>query len=577
MHPKLRQFLLNAGLDYETPPLDIATWQAFLRLVQEDYAQRKPTPHVVPPQAEASGNQVEQRLAAERDKFKAVLASLDSGMCVFDTQARLQLLNAAAQKQLGDIKPLNSETVLRCFKVRDQWSDDPMSPPQLIQQIKDGCELKDGDAQLLRQDGSVLPVSFSLMPLINHRKVIGAVLVFQDICLHKKIEADLLAAKEAAEQASSAKSDFMTSMSHELRTPMNAILGYGDIVLEELEYAADDCNEELVEEVRASMQNIVNAGRSLLGLINGVLDLSKVESGKLEISIERVDLAKIIEECIKKHQDALTQAGITLDNQAKRAIYAVADPARLRQVLNNLLSNAIKYNRENGTITLKTEAPSITRVKILVQDTGVGMSAEQQEQIFQPFVRMSGRNLSIGTGIGLTIAKHLLEIMDGHIGVDSVLDQGSSFWVELPTGEAPRGQAESFESGRNYLLLYVEDSRTNVSLVSKLLKVRPDIALISAPSGEMGVELARLHQPDVILLDINLPGIDGFEVLERMQKIDSLKRVPVIGLSADDTPEALEKAQTAGFYEYMIKPLKKERFLELVNTVLSASVKRQGI
>jgi signal transduction histidine kinase len=564
IHPLLEQRLRNAGLDSENPP-DQATWQMLLRLLDADYNQRQAPP---PPAAQAEEDkEFAQRLAAERDKLKAVIAALDKGLCVFDLQGRLQLLNAAAKKYLGEVMPLTGENVLTRFNVHDPWRNIYLSTPALIQLIAEGSGVHDGDAVLLDEEGRVTPVNFTLTPLVSRKHITGAVLVFEDTSHYKQIENALLAAKQAAEQASSAKSEFMTSMSHELRTPMNAILGYGDILLEELEDAPEQCDADLIEELRASVHNILQAGRTLLDLINGVLDLSRLENGKLEIQIARTDVSALLRQRLAGVEEAISKAGLHLENQALTPVYAFADATRLGQVFDHLLSNAIKYNRPQGTICLKIEQTRPEQIRIFVQDSGIGISAAQQSQIFQPFVRMSGRNLSVGAGIGLTLSKHLLEVMDGSIGVLSAPDQGSTFWVELPTG----ARLHSDEEARKFLLLYIEDSRTNVSLVAKLLKAHPQLAMISAPSGEMGVELAHLHHPDVILLDINLPGIDGFEVLKRIKANAHMAAIPIIGLSADDSREALEQARLAGFYDYMIKPLNKQKFIETLNTLMRFS------
>lgn len=579
MHPQLQQHLLNVGLDFDTPPPDKETWQAFLRLLNTEFFahhnEDKAKPMMAVPALDEP-RQFDHRVIAERDKLKAVLAALDKGVCVFDIQGRLILLNAAAKRYLGNVQPLTGENVLRYFKVHDQWSADMMEAPLLLQLIREGSNLRDSDAMLLRDDGSELPVSFVLNPLINKRHVIGSVLVFEDICEHKQVEAALLAAKEAAEKASTAKSEFMTSMSHELRTPMNAILGYGDIILDELGDAPEECDPNMIEELETSIQNILQAGRTLLGLINDVLDLSRLESGKLDIQVEKLDLSKLVAERLKLQEEAIAARGLSVESPppGTEPAFVLADPRHLAQVVDSLLSNAIKYNKPDGTVRVSLDTPP-AHVRLYVEDTGIGMNAEQQTQIFQPFVRMSGRNLSVGTGVGLTLCKHLVEIMGGHIGLESRLDQGTTFWVEFPMGQADAKGILTTGAHRRFLMLYIEDSRTNVSLVTKILKSRPDVGLVSAPNGEMGIELARSHSPDLILLDINLPGIDGFEVLKRIQGVEHLGHIPVIGLSADDTQAALRQAEAAGFYHYMIKPLDKEQFLKAVDTILHIQQKTQ--
>jgi CheY-like chemotaxis protein len=255
-------------------------------------------------------------------------------------------------------------------------------------------------------------------------------------------------------------------------------------------------------------------------------------------------------------------------------MYALADRGRLKQVIINLLSNAVKYNRESGNVTLRLSHPSLEYIRLEVIDTGIGLTPEQKTKVFDPFTRLSGTNLVEGTGIGLTITKHLLEIMDGRIGVESELNVGSNFWIELPTGEVTDTYTnEVLSQMRKYILLYIEDSRTNVSLVAQILKARPDIALMSAHTGEMGLELAHMHHPDIILLDINLPGMDGFEVLRHLREIEDTRQIPVLALTANDTTRNLERGRTAGFLNYIIKPLDIKKFLKAIDEALENSTK----
>lgn len=520
---------------------------------------------------ETISRQTDQQITVERDKLKAILSSLKDGLCVFNIQGKLLMINPTAKRYIGENANFNAgKEILSRFKIHDQWhSSQLLQTGELLELLKEGSALYDDDGMLQREDGTGLPVSCRFNPIISGKHVTGTVLVFQDISGRKETESALIDAKETAEKASAAKSEFMTSMSHELRTPMNAILGYGEILLDDLEDAPESCDSDFIGEIRTSIENIVQAGSTLLTLINGVLDLTRMESGKLEIYIEKLDVISLLKDCIRQHQAEADKAGLSIDagSLGNTSVPAFADKQRLRQVLNNLLSNAIKYNKPHGSIRLSVEQPDTERVHVLVKDTGIGIAPEQQTQIFNPFERMSGKNLSVGAGVGLTITKHLLEIMDARISVESALDQGSTFRVNLAAGKN-RKTAQEDEGRRKYLLLYIEDSRTNVSLVSKILQVRPDVELISAPTGEMGVELACTHHPDMILLDINLPGINGFEVLKRLRTVETLKGIPVLGLSADDTPQALTQAKAAGFYSYMIKPLNKNKFLDAVNTIL---------
>jgi len=411
-------------------------------------------------------------------------------------------------------------------------------------------------------------VACEFNPLKFDDKVIGFVLLFIDISDIKSIEADLIAAKENAEKASSAKSQFLSSMSHELRTPMNAILGYGELLKDDLAESPEHLDGSLIADLQQYVANILQAGWHLLELINKVLDLTRIEAGKLEVVIEKVELIDLIKECCSLILPLAEKREIVIVDEMATSSpqYALADRARLKQVLINLLSNAVKYNREKGKIFVRLVQTTPETLKLEVRDTGIGLTTEQKDNVFEPFTRFSGLNLVEGTGIGLTITKRLLEIMDGRIGVESELGVGSTFSVSLPTGETIDTPPEDLSSGKHkYTLLYVEDSRTNVSLVAQILKARPEVALMSAHTGEMGLELAHLHHPDAILLDINLPGMDGFEVLKQLRLAEDTRQIPVLALTAMDNASNLARGKEAGFLDYIVKPLDIKQFLKTID------------
>ncbi len=573
MHPQLLQLLQAAGLSSDAPPTDTRHWQAFLQHLNQHYP---------PPLAPTSNNPVAHlpqsqqeviHIIAERDKLRSVLSSINVGVCVFGRDAQLLFINPAARNflQLPE-SDIDAQTVLSRFCIRDQWHPERYLEAEAVMRlICEGASLNDAAAYLRCAGCKDLPVACAFTPINKGARISGSVLMFHDTSEQQKVAAALFAAKESAEKASAAKSDFLSSMSHELRTPMNAILGYGEILQEELDAPPEAPEPEYFEDLLAYVDNILQAGRNLLGLINEVLDLTKIESGNIELSITKADLLAVTYTCIEAIRPQLIEKRLSLDisQLLTKPVYALADAERIQQVLSQLLSNAVKHNREQGNVQVQIQQTSVETVRLLVTDTGVGMSPEQQAQIFKPFTRISGRNLSKGTGVGLTIAKQLLDIMGGHIGLNSALGKGTSFWIELPTGETASTSKTKPGTDRKYLLLYIEDSRTNVSLMGKILQDRPEIAFISAPTGEMGLELARAHRPDMILLDINLPGINGFEVLERLRSAPGTHSIPVIGLSADDSHGALQQAKTAGFMQYMIKPLKKAAFLEALDKLVA--------
>jgi len=571
MHSLLKRQLRLAGFDYDTLPTDPILWQEFLAHIERFYTnvdrerqllQERLT--LIPPTPEL----------ANAPSPTQIINTLSDGLCVFDSQGQLLLANPAAEGYLGaTLEQLKVNQVLERFELHDQVNPDiPLSHLQLLQRLREGYSFQDRKAQLKRAQQSLLPVSCLFNPLINNQQVIGFTLLFSDISDLKSMEAELIAAKESAEKASQAKSQFLSSMSHELRTPMNAILGYSELLKEDLNVSLEEIESDDIENMLQYVGNILHAGWHLLELINKVLDLTRIEAGKLEVIIEKIDLVDLIKECVSFVKPQAEKSHIILENETATLtpLYALADRGRLKQVIINLLSNAVKYNREEGQVQIRIVQSHHETICLEVQDTGVGLTEEQKNKVFEPFTRLSGLNLIEGTGIGLTITKRLLEIMDGKIGVESEINQGSTFWVQLPTGEMIDDNLNNLEesSEHQYMLLYVEDSRTNVSLVAQILKVRPEIALMSAHTGEMGLELAKMHHPDVILLDINLPGMDGFEVLTQLKKDEQTENIPVVALTANDTAHQLERGREAGFFSYMVKPLDIKKFLESIDLAL---------
>jgi signal transduction histidine kinase/CheY-like chemotaxis protein len=573
MHSLLERQLRRAKINPDTLPSDLGIWQEFLSRIERSYTNADHERQRLEENTKYIKIQSTTTLSSLVPPLSNVVAVMEDGLCVFDPQGQLLFLNSAAANTLNiQGKKFQQLNILECFELHDKVNPDVrLTSTELIQRLGCGQSFHDSNALLQRDNQPPLQVSCIFDPLLENQQLISIVLLFRDISEFKNVEAELIAAKETAEKASQAKSQFLSSMSHELRTPMNAILGYSELLKEDLSVPLDEFELEHVEDMQQYVGNILHAGWHLLELINKVLDLTRIEAGKLEVTIEQVELIELIKECVSLVAPQAEKQAIIFNNETAELplTYALIDRGRLKQVLINLLSNAVKYNREKGSVTIHLK-PSSDSVRIEVQDTGIGLTPEQKAKVFDPFMRLSGINLIEGTGIGLTITKRLLEIMDGKIGVDSEIEVGSTFWVEVPAGKLENEDINNVSelARHNYILLYVEDSRTNVSLVRQILKARPEIALMSAHTGEMGLELAHLHHPDIILLDIHLPGMDGFEVLKHLRAEQDTQEIPVLALSANDTRQNLERGREAGFLKYIIKPLNIKQFLETIDETL---------
>lgn len=377
-------------------------------------------------------------------------------------------------------------------------------------------------------------------------------------------EVRLREAKEEAEQANMAKSEFLSQMSHELRTPLTAILGFTELL--QMGDMPADQRDQFVDRTH-------RAGQHLLALINDILDISRVETGSLTVSLEPLDAAPLVEQAIELIAPMAQTRRIAVANTVHDAI-VMADMGRLRQVLLNLLSNAVKYNRESGTITISSRADNDS-VAITVSDTGPGIPARDIPRLFQPFDRLGVQTGEIeGTGIGLAISRGLVDMMGGTITVNSVVGEGTRFTVTLPAAERQESVAAKAASpepvDRTATVLYIEDNTSNTVLVESALSMRPHIRFISAIQGQLGLELAREHQPDLILLDLHLPDMSGDAVLAALQADERTAVTPVIVVSADATQTRIRELLAAGAHDYITKPLVIKDFLESVDNALAA-------
>ena len=394
----------------------------------------------------------------------------------------------------------------------------------------------------------------------------------EDVTERKATEDEVGAARAEAERANRAKADFLSQMSHELRTPLTAILGFAQL----LEM------DELSDEQRSSVGHILSAGRHLLDLINEILDISRIETGKLTISPEPVAIDALLEEATAVVRPLAAARNVSLARAAVGAeVHVLADRQRLRQVMLNVLSNALKYNRDGGAVTISCTVTPSGAVKIAVADTGYGMAREHIERLFRPFDRLGKELGSVeGTGLGLALAHGLVVAMGGTIEATSELDAGTTFTIELALAEGPIARLErtmpSVHSmavrGARYVVLQIEDNVSNIQLVERIMHRRPDIDFITADHGRAGVDMARRRQPNLILLDLHLPDMPGHDVLHELRTVPETREIPIVVVSADATRTQMTRLLDAGAFAYLTKPLDVAQFLQTIDLAIESGL-----
>jgi CheY-like chemotaxis protein len=390
---------------------------------------------------------------------------------------------------------------------------------------------------------------------------------------------ELQEANRRLRAADLAKSEYLSRMSHELRTPLNAILGFAQLM--EM--------DELREDQQESLGYILSAARHLLALINEVLDIAAIEAGRLTLSLEPVWVADVVSETVSLIRPLADQQGILLVSPARTCdAHVLGDRQRLKQVLLNLLSNAVKYNRPAGSVQLTCEHVN-GRLRVKVADTGPGIPAEALERLFVPFERLGSEHGTVeGTGLGLPLSKRLADAMGGSLELESIPQQGSTFWVELPLIEAPAEAAADLaaapqpepeqveQTGHDLTVLYIEDNVSNLQLVERVMQ-RRGITLISAMRPQLGLDLAGEHQPDLILLDLHLPDMPGQEVFRRLRANAKTAEIPVVVLSADARPNLISRMLDDGVRAFLTKPLDVKQLLELIDAVADERARRMEI
>ncbi len=456
-------------------------------------------------------------------------------------------------------------------------------PPEFYQTLwQTICEGKTwhGDVCNRSKTGELYWVQASIVPFLGPDGLPERyVSIRTDITAQKKLETEIIHAKEVAEHANRAKTEFLSSMSHELRTPMNAILGFAQLM-------ENSRREPLSDRQKKQVQQIIRAGKHLLDLINEVLDLARIESGKLSLSMESVSVSEIAQEVMNLSQQMTSKLNVTVTNKMCGNYYVHADYMRFKQVLLNLVSNAIKYNVQDGSVTICNRVITAQNgrpphLRIEVQDSGIGISENAQSSLFQPFQRLGHEAGEIeGTGIGLTITRKLVEAMQGSIGMESHEGQGSTFWFELPlllsetstewldSADDDMLLSSTEQDATQLKVLYVEDNPQNLMLMEDILSERDDVELLSAPDAELGIKMAQKHLPDLILMDINLPGMDGFAAQQALKMHEETAHIPVIALSANAMPNIIRQAKEAGFVDYLTKPIDLMTLESMLDTYL---------
>jgi signal transduction histidine kinase/CheY-like chemotaxis protein len=523
----------------------------------------------------------------------AILNSANFSIIATDEKGVIQIFNVGAEHMLGyhadevidRVSPSDlhdpMEVTARAVALTTELAT-PIAPGFEALAFKASRGIEDiYELTYIRKDGSRFPAIVSITALRDdHDTLIGYLLIGTDNSARKLVEQQLNEAVAAAEKANLAKSDFLSSMSHELRTPLNAILGFAQLV--------ESGTPAPTPTQKRSVDQILKAGWYLLELINEILDLALIESGKLSLSVEPVSLTEVLTECRAMVESQAAQRGIGMAFPRMPAQgYVNADRTRLKQVLINLLFNAIKYNQPNGRVSVECTEQTAGTLRISVRDTGAGLTPEQVSQLFQPFNRLGQESgHEEGTGIGLVVTQRLVHLMGGDIGADSTQGVGSVFWVEMALASAPGLALELTEEppaplaangAEMHTVLYVEDNPANLELVEQIIARRSNLRLLGAADASLGIEFARVYRPKVILMDINLPGISGIEAMKILRRDPVTAHIPIIALSANAVPRDIQRGMEAGFFNYITKPIKVGQLMDAIDAALAVSSLPKGM
>ncbi|HEX8490680.1 MAG TPA: PAS domain S-box protein [Chthoniobacterales bacterium] len=524
-------------------------------LMVEDISERK--------ESEAALHESRCELQSALHANQLIMDNSQDVICTVDDDDRFLSVNAACE-QLWGYTP--QELLGRQYNDFVCAEDRPKTE-EAGKQLRATGKITDFVNRWVRKDGTLVDVLWSANWSAKDRIIFC---VAHDVTDRARIEKALREAKEEADRANHAKSDFLSRMSHELRTPLNSILGFGQLL----------DRQSPSETQRPRIRYILSAGRHLLNLINEVLDISRIEAGNLQLSLEPVCVEEAISEALDLMRPLAAERsiGVAPTSPLDKATYVLADRQRLKQVLLNLLSNAVKYTSRRGSVTVSFNDSGNGATRILVRDTGAGIPVDKLARLFTPFDRLGAEQSTVeGTGLGLALCQRLVQAMQGSIGVNSTLGTGSTFWLELPHAESP---LQSLAAQRNSpapeqpadeearRILYIEDNFSNVTLVEQMLAERPAIELMTAMQGRVGLELARKHAPDLLLLDLHLPDMPGWQVLAQLKSDHSTRDIPVVVISADATAPQIKRLLSAGARAYLTKPLDIAEFFRVVDEAI---------
>jgi PAS domain S-box-containing protein len=527
---------------------------------------------------EAEQAVLDQRLRDQQFYTRSLIESNIDALMTTDPRGIISDVNRQMEALTGCTR---DELIGAPFK---SYFTDPARAEAAITRVLREGKVTNYELTTHARDGKETVVSYNASTFYDRdRKLQGVFAAARDVTERKQFEhtlqennVELENARAVAEKANLAKSEFLSSMSHELRTPLNVVLGFAQLM------GSATPPPSIMQ--KRWIEQILKGGWYLLRLINEILDLAMIEAGKVTLSQEAMSLIEVLKDCQAMIEPQAEKRGIKMVfPQFDQPFFVHADQTRVKQVMINLLSNAIKYNRGGGTVLVQCSLSGEDRVRVSVTDTGNGMSPEQLAQLFEPFNRL-GQESSVeeGTGIGLVVTKQLVELMGGVIGVESKVGIGSVFWVELAASKAPElvfgavGQdglspewTASPSMAPQRTLLYVEDNPANLDLVEQLIAQRSDLVLLTATEGHLGLQLAQTHKPDLILMDINLPGLSGFGVLKLLRLDMATGHIPVIALSANATPRDVEMGMEAGFFRYLTKPINVVEFMNTLDSALN--------